>query len=69
MGSYCSNTEKWYTVTKASIGLDEKSLKRLQTEIDMVAVKKEALPNWLCIHKSIIPDFIGIIIYYFFRFN
>ena len=60
MGSLSEKTGKWYTVTKVGNGFDDKTLEKLQKEIDMVEIKKnfDKVPDWLVINKSLVPDFI-----------
>ena len=60
MGALSETTGKWYTVTKVGNGFDDKTLEKLQKEIDMVEIKKnfDKVPDWLVINKSLMPDFI-----------
>ncbi|XP_073415038.1 DNA ligase 3 [Dendrobates tinctorius] len=60
MGCYDPETRKWCTVTKCSSGYDDATLARLQKELDMVKISKDAtkIPSWLKINKSYYPDFI-----------
>jgi DNA ligase 3 len=60
MGVLNEKTNKWHTVTKVGNGFDDKKLQRLQTEIDMIEIKKNQslVPPWLLINKSLVPDFI-----------
>ena len=39
-GAYNQKTKKWYTVTKVGNGFDDARLEDLQTEIEMVEIKK-----------------------------
>ncbi|CAJ0967635.1 unnamed protein product [Ranitomeya imitator] len=60
MGCYDPETRKWCTVTKCSSGYDDATLARLQKELDMVKISKDAakIPSWLKINKNYYPDFI-----------
>ena len=60
MGTYCEKRNQWLTVTKVGNGFDDKTLMKLQKEIDMVEIKKDynKVPDWLVISKSLVPDFI-----------
>ena len=40
MGVYDEETKRWLTVTKCGNGHDDKTLDRLQTELDMVKINK-----------------------------
>ncbi|GAB6028919.1 DNA ligase 3 [Chamberlinius hualienensis] len=61
MGCYDHVTDKWCTVTKVSGGHDDKTLERLQSELDMVKISKDSakVPPWLNITKSMVPDFVA----------
>ena len=52
--------QAWYTVTKCGNGLDDDAIKKLQTKIDMIEIKKnpEKVPDWLVVNKSLVPDFV-----------
>ncbi|MEE6469725.1 hypothetical protein FKM82_008738 [Ascaphus truei] len=60
MGCYDAQSQKWCTVTKCSSGYDDATLARLQKELDMVKISKDAakIPAWLKINKNYYPDFI-----------
>ncbi|ESO91269.1 hypothetical protein LOTGIDRAFT_228755 [Lottia gigantea] len=60
LGVYDQMTKKWCTVTKIGNGLDDKTLDRLQTELDMVKISKDVtkVPGWLNIKKTVVPDFV-----------
>ncbi len=60
MGALDEKTNKWHTVTKVGNGLDDAALARLQKQIDMVEIKKkpELVPDWLKVHKTLVPDFV-----------
>ena len=61
MGSYCLETDKWYSVTKVGNRFDDNTIKKIQNEIEMFETKKHIknIPDWCIINKAIIPDFIG----------
>ncbi|GFG28746.1 hypothetical protein Cfor_02993 [Coptotermes formosanus] len=61
MGCYNPDNQKWCTVTKVHTGHDDKTLERLQEELDMIKISKEAskLPDWLLCTKTMIPDFVA----------
>uniref|UniRef100_A0A8D8WGN6 DNA ligase n=1 Tax=Cacopsylla melanoneura TaxID=428564 RepID=A0A8D8WGN6_9HEMI len=61
MGCYDPDKKKWCTVTKVHGGHDDKTLERLQTELDMVKISKDAtrVPDWLNCKKTMIPDFVA----------
>ena len=40
MGVYDTNERRWCTVTKCSGGFDDKTLERLQKELDVVKISK-----------------------------
>jgi len=60
MGTLNEKTNKWYTVTKCANGLDDKTLAKLQKQIEMVEIKRNSalVPDWLIVNKSLIPDFV-----------
>jgi DNA ligase 3 len=60
MGVFDEKTNKWHTVTKVGNGFDDKTLEKLQKQIEMVEIKKDPskIPDWLDIHRSIVPDFL-----------
>ncbi|XP_023727317.1 DNA ligase 3 isoform X2 [Cryptotermes secundus] len=61
MGCYNPTNQKWCTVTKVHTGHDDKTLERLQKELVMIKISKEAskVPDWLCCTKTMIPDFVA----------
>uniref|UniRef100_A0A1B6ENC4 DNA ligase n=1 Tax=Cuerna arida TaxID=1464854 RepID=A0A1B6ENC4_9HEMI len=61
MGCYDPHTKKFCTVTKVHTGHDDKTLERLQKELDMVKISKDAskVPSWLNCTKTMIPDFVA----------
>ncbi|XP_021931838.1 DNA ligase 3, partial [Zootermopsis nevadensis] len=61
MGCYNPANQKWCTVTKVHTGHDDKTLERLQEELDMIKISKEAskVPDWLSCTKTMIPDFVA----------
>jgi DNA ligase-3 len=60
MGTLNEKTNKWHTVTKCANGLDDKTLAKLQKQIDMIEIKRNPalVPDWLVVNKSLIPDFV-----------
>nr|XP_033777678.1 DNA ligase 3 isoform X1 [Geotrypetes seraphini]XP_033777679.1 DNA ligase 3 isoform X1 [Geotrypetes seraphini] len=60
MGCYDPSNQKWCTVTKCSGGFDDATLARLQKELDVLKISKDAskIPDWLKINKNYYPDFI-----------
>lgn len=60
MGTYDEKKRKWFTVTKVGNGFDDKTLGKLQKQIEMVEIKKNSskVPDWLDVHKNLIPDFV-----------
>lgn len=61
MGCYDPNRKVWCTVTKVHTGHDDKTLERLQTELDMVKISKDMskVPSWLSCTKTMVPDFVA----------
>lgn len=61
MGCYDTTTKKWCTVTKVHSGHDDKTLDRLQKELDMVKISKDQskVPDWLKVTKTMIPDLVA----------
>lgn len=49
MGVYDPDTRKWLTVTKCCNGLDDKTLQKLQTELDMVKISKVTFLTFYCL--------------------
>ncbi|CAH1775808.1 unnamed protein product [Owenia fusiformis] len=60
MGVYDPDKDIWRTVSKVAGGHDDKTLDRLQKELEMVKIKKDAsrIPSWLRINKNVLPDFV-----------
>lgn len=60
MGTYDEKRSRWLTVTKVGNGFDDSTLAKLQKQIDMVEIKKNAdkVPDWLVVNKSLVPDFV-----------
>ncbi|XP_050527084.1 DNA ligase 3 isoform X1 [Daktulosphaira vitifoliae] len=61
MGCYDAKKDVWCTVTKVHGGHDDKTLEKLQSELKMVKISKDAtkIPAWLKCTKTMIPDFIA----------
>ncbi|RZF40363.1 hypothetical protein LSTR_LSTR008793 [Laodelphax striatellus] len=61
MGCYDPRTKRWVTVTKVHGGHDDKTLERLQTELDMIKISKDQtkVPDWLNCTKTMVPDFVA----------
>nr|CAD7197816.1 unnamed protein product [Timema douglasi] len=61
MGCYDPARKKWCTVTKVHTGHDDKTLERIQDELQMVKISKDAskVPDWLLCTKTMIPDFVA----------
>lgn len=61
MGSYNPNKKQFCTVTKVHTGHDDKTLERLQTELDMIKISMDPnkVPDWLNCTKTMIPDFVA----------
>nr|CAD7588747.1 unnamed protein product [Timema genevievae] len=61
MGCYDPAQKKWCTVTKVHTGHDDKTLERIQDELQMVKISKDArkVPDWLLCTKTMIPDFVA----------
>lgn len=61
MGCYDPYTKKFCTVTKVHTGHDDKTLERLQTELDMekISCDPTKVPKWLSCTKTMIPDFVA----------
>lgn len=61
MGCYDQYRQKFCTVTKVHTGHDDKTLERLQKELDMVKISGDAskVPSWLKCTKTMIPDFVA----------
>lgn len=61
MGSYDPASDLWCTVTKVGNGFDDATLEKLQKELKMVKISKNAskVPDWLNVKKNMIPDFVA----------
>lgn len=61
MGCWNPATGRWCTVTKVHGGHDDKTLERLQTELEMTKISKqmERVPRWLNVEKVLVPDFVA----------
>uniref|UniRef100_A0A2R5LJI1 DNA ligase n=1 Tax=Ornithodoros turicata TaxID=34597 RepID=A0A2R5LJI1_9ACAR len=51
----------WCTVTKVHGGHDDATLKRLQSELRMCKISRQAdrVPRWLNVQKPLVPDFVA----------
>ncbi len=60
MGVYDEKQDKWLTVTKVGNGFDEKTLGKMQKQIDMTEINKNVkkVPHWLIVSKTLVPDFV-----------
>lgn len=61
MGCHDPYTKKFKTVTKVHTGHDDKTLERLQKELDMVKIScdYDKVPNWLDCTRTMVPDFVA----------
>lgn len=61
MGCYDETKKKFCTVTKVHNGHDDKTIERLQDELDMVKISQDVtkVPDWLCCTKIMTPDFVA----------
>lgn len=61
MGCRDPDSGKFCTVTKVHTGHDDKTLERLQTELDMekISYDQSKVPKWLKCTKTMIPDFVA----------
>ncbi|KAH8037161.1 hypothetical protein HPB51_008843 [Rhipicephalus microplus] len=61
MGCWNPATGRWCTVTKVHGGHDDKTLERLQTELEMKKISRqmERVPAWLDVEKVLVPDFVA----------
>lgn len=61
MGVYDERTNTFLTVTKVHTGHDDKTLEKLQTELDMVKISSDMskVPSWLKCTKTMVPDFVA----------
>ncbi|XP_028393630.1 DNA ligase 3-like [Dendronephthya gigantea] len=60
MGTYNKFTKKWCTVAKCGNGHDDKTLEKINKELQVVKISKESskVPLWLNVHKTLLPDFV-----------
>lgn len=60
MGVYDKSCDKFRTVCKCGNGHDDATIQRLQTELDMVKISKDAskVPSWLLLNKTLVPDLV-----------
>ncbi|XP_967954.1 DNA ligase 3 [Tribolium castaneum] len=61
MGCYDEANDRFCTVSKVSTGHDDKTLEKLQTELDMVKISSDPakVPDWLHCTKTMVPDFVA----------
>lgn len=61
MGCFDPEKKKYCTVCKVHTGHDDKTLERLQTQLEMIKISgdRTRVPSWLICTKSMIPDFIA----------
>lgn len=61
MGCYDPIKQIFLTVTKVHTGHDDKTLERLQTELDMIKISSDStrIPSWLKCTKTMVPDFVA----------
>lgn len=61
MGCYDEDNDRFCTVSKVSTGHDDKTLEKLQTELDMVKISSDfsKVPDWLHCTKTMVPDFVA----------
>lgn len=61
MGCWNPATGRWCTVTKVHGGHDDKTLERLQTELEMKKISRQMdrVPAWLDVEKVLVPDFVA----------
>ena len=62
MGTFDVNRQRWCTVTKVGNGHDDKTLARLQKELKMQKISKDAskVPSWLICERAMTPDFVSV---------
>ncbi|CAG9769457.1 unnamed protein product [Ceutorhynchus assimilis] len=62
MGCYNPNTRKFCTVTKVHTGHDDKTLERLQKELEMEKISSDPdkVPSWLNCTRTMVPDFVAV---------
>ena len=60
MGVYDEKTDKWLTVTKVGNGHDDKTLEKINKELEVVKIGKkwEKVPNWLSVNRTYVPDLV-----------
>ncbi|KAI4457498.1 dna ligase 1/3 family member [Holotrichia oblita] len=61
MGCYDETKKQFCTVTKVHNGHDDKTIERLQDELDMVKISQDVtkVPDWLSCTKIMTPDFVA----------
>lgn len=61
MGCYNPQSRRFCTVTKVHTGHDDKTLKKLQDELEMEKISQDAskVPKWLNCTKTMVPDFVA----------
>lgn len=61
MGCYDPYSQKFCTVTKVHTGHDDKTLEKLQDELEMIKIScdPQKIPAWLKCTKTMIPDFVA----------
>ncbi|KAH9631095.1 hypothetical protein HF086_000138 [Spodoptera exigua] len=63
MGCHDTRRNKWVTVTKVHTGHDDKTLERLQKELEPLMVKisqdTNKVPSWLDCNNGMVPDFVA----------
>lgn len=61
MGCYDPDNDRFCTVTKVHTGHDDKTLEKLQTELEMIKISADQtlVPDWLNVTKTMIPDFVA----------
>lgn len=61
MGCYNPNSKRFCTVTKVHTGHDDKTLEKLQDELEMEKISQDVskVPKWLNCTKTMVPDFIA----------
>ncbi|XP_046390611.1 DNA ligase 3 [Ischnura elegans] len=61
MGCWDPKKKKFCTVTKVHGGHDDKTLEKLQTELQMIKISKDPsrVPDWLICTKTMVPDFVA----------
>lgn len=62
MGVYDTTNDQWCTVTKCGSGFDDKTLNKLQKDLDMIKISKDPskVPSWLNVTKTLVPDFVSV---------